>query len=172
MVWYSHLLKNFPKFVVIHTVKGFGIVNKAEIDVFLELSGFFDDPADVGNLISGSFAFSKTSLNIWKFTVHVLLKPGLENYVKTCKIFPVVMYGCESWTVKKAECQRIDAFELWCWRKLLRVPWTARRSNQSIIKEISPEYSLKGLMLKLTLQYFTADTKSLFITKDPDAGKD
>ena len=69
-------------------------------------------------------------------------------------VFPVVMYGCESWTVKKAEHQRIDAFELWCWRRLLRVPWTARRSNQSIIKEISPEYSLEGLMLKLKLQYF------------------
>ena len=68
--------------------------------------------------------------------------------------FPVVMYGCESWTVKKAECQRIDAFELWCWKRLLRVPWTARRSNQSILKEISPEYSLEGLMLKLQLQYF------------------
>ena len=66
--------------------------------------------------------------------------------------FPIVMYGCESWTVKKAECQRIDAFELWCWRRLLRVPWTARRSNQSILKEISPEYSLKGLVLKLKLQ--------------------
>ena len=79
MVWYSHLLKNFPQFIVIHTVKGFGIVNKAKIDVFLELSCFFDDPADVGNLISGSSAFSNTSLNIWKFTVHVLLKPGLEN---------------------------------------------------------------------------------------------
>ena len=71
MVWYSHLLQNFPPLIVIHTVKGFGIVNKAEIDVFLELSCFFDDPADVGNLISGSSAFSKTSLNIWKFTVHV-----------------------------------------------------------------------------------------------------
>ena len=69
-------------------------------------------------------------------------------------IFPVVMYGCKSWTIKKAECQRIDAFELWCWRRLLRVPWTARRSNQSILKEISPESSLKGLMLKLKLQYF------------------
>ena len=69
-------------------------------------------------------------------------------------IFPVVMYGCESWTVKKAECQRIDASELWCWRRLLRVPWTARRSNQSTLKEISPEYSLEGLMLKLKLQYF------------------
>ena len=69
-------------------------------------------------------------------------------------VFPVVMYGCESWTVKRAERQRIDAFELWCWRRLLRVPWTARRSNQSILKEISPEYSLEGLMLKLKLQYF------------------
>ena len=80
VVWYSHLLKNFPQFIVIHTVKGFGIVNKAEIDVFLEHSCFSDDPADVGNLISGSSAFSKTSLNIWKFMVHVLLKPGLENF--------------------------------------------------------------------------------------------
>ena len=69
-------------------------------------------------------------------------------------VFPVVTYGCESWTVKKAECQRIDAFELWCWRRLLRVPWTARRSNQSILMEVSPEYSLEGLMLKLKLQYF------------------
>ena len=69
-------------------------------------------------------------------------------------IFPVVTYGCESWTIKKAECRRIDAFELWCWRRLLRVPWTARKSNQPILKEISPEYSLEGLMLKLKLQYF------------------
>ena len=89
VVWYSHLFQNFPQFLVIHTVKGFGIV----------------------------------------------------------------MYGCESWTVKKAECRRIDAFVLWCWRRLLRVPWTASRSNQSILKEISPEYSLEGLMLKLKLQY-------------------
>ena len=79
VVWYSHLFQNFPQYVVIHTVQGFGIVNKAEIDVFLELSCFFGDPADVGNLISGSSAFSKTSLNIWKVTVYVLLKPGLEN---------------------------------------------------------------------------------------------
>ena len=70
-------------------------------------------------------------------------------------VYPVVMYGCESWTIKKAECQRIDAFELWCWRRILRVPWTARRSNQSILKEISPEYSLEGLMLKVKLQYFS-----------------
>ena len=79
MVWYSCLLKNFPQFLVIHTVKGFGIINKAEVGVFLEFSCFFNDPADIGNLISGSSAFSKTSLNIWKFTVHVLLKPGLGN---------------------------------------------------------------------------------------------
>ena len=80
VVWYSHLLKNFPEFVVIYTVKGFGIVNKAEIDVFLELSCFFSDPADIENLISGSSAFSKSSLNIWKFSVHILLKPSLENF--------------------------------------------------------------------------------------------
>ena len=80
VAWYSHLLKKFPQIIVIHTVKGFGIVNKAEVDTLLELSWFFNDPADVGNLISGSSAFSKSSLNIWKFTVHVLLKPGLENF--------------------------------------------------------------------------------------------
>ena len=79
-VWYSHLFQNFPQFIVIHTVKAFGIVNKAEVDVFLELSCFFDDPTDVGNLISGSSGFSKSSLNIWKFTVHILLKPGLNNF--------------------------------------------------------------------------------------------
>ena len=80
VVWYSHFLKNFPQFVVIHTVKGFGVVNKAEIDVFLELSCFFNDLIDFGNLISGSSAFSKSRLNSWKFTVHVLLKSGLENF--------------------------------------------------------------------------------------------
>ena len=80
MVWYSHLSKNFPQFVVIHTVKGFGVVNKAEVDVFLELSCFFDDPMDVGNFISGFSAFSKFSLNIWKFMVQLLLKPVLENF--------------------------------------------------------------------------------------------
>ena len=88
-------------------------------------------------------------------------------------VFPVVMYGCESWTMKKAEHRRIDAFELWCWRRLLRVPWTARRSNQSILKEISPECSLEGLMPKLKLQYsghLMGRTDSL--EKDPDAGKD
>ena len=80
MVWYSHLFQNFPQFIVIHTVKGFGIVNEAEIDVFRELSYFLDDPTDVDNLISGSSAFSKSSLNIWKFMVHVLLKAGLEDF--------------------------------------------------------------------------------------------
>ena len=80
MVWYSHLLKNFPQFVVIHTVKGFSVVNEAEVDVFLEFSCFFYDATDVSNLISGSFAFLKSSLSIWKFTVHMLLKPGLESF--------------------------------------------------------------------------------------------
>ena len=82
------------------------------------------------------------------------------------------MYGCESWTVKKAECRRIDAYELWCWRRLLRVPWTARRSNQSILKEISPGYSLGGMMLKLKLQYFGHLMRSWLIGKDSDAGRD
>ena len=80
VVWYSHLFQNFPQFVVIHTVKGFGVVNKAEVDVFLELSCFVNDPRDVSNLISGSPAFSKSSFNIWKFSVHKLLKPGLEDF--------------------------------------------------------------------------------------------
>ena len=216
-VWYSHLFQNFPQFIVIHTVKYFGIVNKAEIDVFLALSCFFDDPADVGNLLSRSSAFSKTSLNIWKFTVHMLLKPDLENFEHyftsvwdecNCVVvwaffgiaflwdwnenwpFPVLWpllsspnlltFVCSTFTassfriwnsstgipspplalfvvmVSKAylTSPRIYVFELWYWRRLSRVPWTARRSNQSILKEISPEYSLEGLMLKLKLQYF------------------
>ena len=94
-------------------------------------------------------------------------------YLVKAMVFPVVMYGCESWTIKKAECWRMDAFELWCWRRLLRVPWTARRSNQSILKEISPECPLERLMLKLKLQYsghLMRRTDSF--EKDPDAGKD
>ena len=88
-------------------------------------------------------------------------------------VFPVVIYSCESWTIKKTECQRIDAFELWCWRRLLRVTWTASRSKQSILKEINPEYSFEGLMLKPKLQYvWPPDAKSQLIRKDPDGGKD
>ena len=102
-----------------------------------------------GHLLPGREA--KTNLGTILKSRHYFVNkgPSSQSYG-----FPVVMYGCESWTVKKAECQRIDAFELWCWRRLLRIPWTARRSNQSILKEISPEYSLEGLMLKLRLQYF------------------
>ena len=97
MVRYSHLLKNFPQFIVIHTVKGLSIVSKAEVDVFLELFCCFDDAMDVGNLISGSSAFSKSSLNIWKFTFHVLLKPGLENFehyftILACEMSAIVQY--------------------------------------------------------------------------------
>ena len=92
MVWYSHLLQNFPQFVVIYTVKGFGVINKSEVDVLLEFSCFLDDPADVGNLISGSSAFSKSSLSIWKFTVHVLLKSSLENceHYLACEMSSIV----------------------------------------------------------------------------------
>ena len=93
MVWYSHLLKNFPENVVMYTLKGFGVISKAEVDVFLELFCFFDDPKNVGNLISGSSAFPKSSLNIWKFTVHVLLKPSLENfehYFASCEMSAIV----------------------------------------------------------------------------------
>ena len=100
MIWYSHLLKKFAQFVVIHTVEGFSIVNEAEVDVFLELSCFFDDPADIGNLISGSSAFSKTSLSIWKFTVHVLLKPGLENFEH--------YYCIGTWNVRSTNQGKLD----------------------------------------------------------------
>ena len=93
-------------------------------------------------------------------------------YIVRAMVFPVVMCGCESWTIKKAECQRTDDFELWCWRRLLRVPWTARKSNQSILKEINPEYSLEGLMLKLKLPtLWPPGAKRRCIGKDPDAGK-
>ena len=118
VVWYSHLFQNFPQFIVIHTVKGFGIVNKAEIDVFLELS---------------SLVF-------------------LELHPVKAIVFPVVMYGCESWTIKKAKCRRIDAFKLWCWIRLLRVPWTARRSKPVHPKGDQSWCLLEGLMLKLKLQ--------------------
>ena len=102
----------------------------------------------------------------------VITLPTKVRLVKAM-VFPVVMYECESWTIKKADHRRIDAFELWCWRRLLRVPWTARRSNQSILKEISPEYLLEGLMLKLKLQYFgPPDVESWLICKNPDPEKD
>ena len=110
--------------------------------------------------------------------LHSMLKSrDITLPIKVClvkaMVFPVVMYRCEGWTIKKTEHWRIDAFELWCWRKLLRVLWTARRSNQSILKEINPEYSLEGLMLKLKLPIlWPPDAKSWLICKDPDAGKD
>ena len=104
MVWYSHLFKNFPQFVVIHTVKGFGIVNKAEIDVFLELSCFLNEPVDVGNLISGSSVFSKSSLNIWKFIVHVLLKSGLVNFEKAEE--PEIKLPASAGSLKNQEFQK------------------------------------------------------------------
>ena len=115
VVWYSHLFQNFPQFVVIHTVKDFSVVNEAEVDIFLELSCFFNDPADVGNLISGTSAFSKSSLNIWKFSVHVLLKPGLENFEH---------YFASVWN--ECNCAVVWAFFgiafLWDWNENLSFP--------------------------------------------------
>ena len=93
-------------------------------------------------------------------------------YIIKAMVFPIVIYRCDSWTIKKAEHQRIDTLKLWCWRRLLRVPWTAKRSNQSLLKEINPEYSLEGLMLKLKLQFWPPDAKSQLIRKDLDDGKD
>ena len=114
MVWYSHLFQNFPQLIVIHTVKGFGIVNKAGTGIFLELSCFFDDPMDVGNLISGSSAFSKSSLNMWKFTVQVLLKPGLENFEHSfasmwdeCIFIVWAFFGIAFLQSQRRWCQRV-----------------------------------------------------------------
>ena len=128
VVWYSYLLKNFPQCIMIHTVKGFGIVNKAEIDVFLELSCFSYDPADVGNLISGSSAFSKSSLNIWKFTVHVLLKPCLENFER-----------CFASVWDECNCAVVWIFGgitfLWYWNE--KWPWKLTFSSPVATAEFS-----------------------------------
>ena len=114
VVWYSHLFQNFPQFIVIHIVKGSGIVNKAEVDVFLELSHFFDDTTDVGNLISGSSAFSKSTLNMWKFTVHILLKPGLENF----EHYFVSMWDDTRWLLKTWKDTQHHSFTEKCKIKL------------------------------------------------------
>ena len=117
--------------------------------------------------------FLPSRLLLYNMLDSILKSRDITLSTKVClvkaMVYPVVMYACESWTIKKAESRRIDVFELWCWRRLLRIPWTARRSNQSILKEISPEYSLEGLMLKL--QYFAHVTQRALIGKDPDAGK-
>ena len=112
----------------------------------------------------------KTMINLDSILKSRAITLPTNVYLVKAMVFPVVMYGCESWTIKKAEHQRIDAFKLWCWRRLLKVPWTARRSNQSNLKEINPEYSFKGLMLRLKLQYI--GHLMWFTGKDPDAGKD
>ena len=128
----------------------------------------------------GMFEPSEHLWWVWGLILNVIspLLPSCWGFSPTkvhlvkAMVFPVVMYGCKSWTIKKVERQRIDAFEMWCWRRLLRVPWTARRSNQSILKEISPEYSLEGLRLKLNSSTLAPDAKNGFIGKDLDAGKD
>ena len=121
-------------------------------------------------LVPWEKCYDKPSQHIKKQRCYFADKgPCSQSYAM---VFLVILYGCESWTRKKAECQRIDAFELWCWRTLFRVPWTARRSNQSILKEISPEYSLEGLMLKLKLQFFGNLVQRANSLKDSDAGED
>ena len=143
MVWYSHLFQNFPQFIVIHTVKDFifrGSKITADGDCSHEIKrcSFLGRKA-VTKLDS---VLKSRDITFYQQKVHTV----------KAVVFPVVMYGCESWTIKEAECRRTDVFELQCWRRLLRVPRTARRSNQSILKEINPLYSLEGLMLKL--EYF------------------
>ena len=200
MVWYSHLSQNFPQLIVIHTVKGFGLVNKAESEE--ELKSFLMKVKVESEKVGLKIKIQKTKIMVsgpitsWEidgetvsdFTFlgskipadgdctheikrrlflgrkvmtnldSILKSRDITLPTKVClvktMVFPVLMYGCENWTKKKAEGRRIDAFELWCWRRLLRLPWTARRSNQSILKEISPGCSLEGLILKLKLQYF------------------
>ena len=155
VVWYSHLFQNFPQFIVIHTVKGFGIVNKAEINVFLELFCFFDNPVDVSSVISGSSAFPKTSLNIWKFTVHVLLKPGLENFEH---------YFTSVWD--ECNCAVVWAFFgiafLWDWNEnwLFPVLWPLLNrhhqtwSNKSESQQ-SSWFDIKNLFFPFLLFFFT-----------------
>ena len=146
VVWYSHVFQNFPQFIVIHTVKGFGIVNKAEIDVFLELSRFFHGPADVGNLISGSSAFSKTSLNIREFTVHVLLKPGLENFEH---YFTSMWDECNCVVVWAFFC---TAF-LWNWNETFSCPVaTAEFSKFAGILSAALKEESEKVGLKLNIQ--------------------
>ena len=163
VVWYSHLFQNFPQFIMIHTVKGFGIVKKAEIDVFLELSCFFDDPANVGNLISGSSAFSKTNLNIWKFTVHILLKTGLENFER---------YITSVWD--ECNCAIVWAFFsiafLWDWNENWPFPvlWPLQRlgyiKTMTSILFSPPAPNSEGSKLQGTMLWITLGDRNLWPT--------
>ena len=151
--WYSHLFQNFPQFFVIHTVKGFGIVNKAEIDGFLELSCFFHDPANVGNLISGSSAFSKTMLNIWKFTVHILLKPGLENFEHyfTSKSDDHYIHCCGQESLRRngvaiIVSKRVWNAVFWCSLKndrMISVHFQSKTFNITVIQAYAPTSNAK-----------------------------
>ena len=128
---------------------------------------------DCSHVIKNTCSLEEVMINLDSILKHRDITLPTKVRLVKATVFPVVMCRCESWTVKKAECQRIDSLELWCWRRLLRVPWTARKSNHSILKEMSPEYSLEGLMLKLKLLILRPlDAKSWLIWKDPDAGKD
>ena len=182
VIWYSHLLKNFPQFVVIYTVKGFGIVNKAEIDVFLELFCFLDDSMDVVNLISGSSAFSKTSLNIWKFTVHILLKPGLENFGQ---FFTSVSDECNCAVVWAffGNCLSLgldwfDGPKNWCFwtvvlEKILESPLDCKEIQPAHPKGNQPWIFIARTDVEAeTPILWPPDAKNWLSWKDPDAGKD
>ena len=182
VVWYSHLLKNFPQFVVIYTVKGFGIVNKAEIDVFLKLFCFLDDSMDVVNLISGSSAFSKTSLNIWKFTVHILLKPGLENFGQfftsmsdecNCAVVWAFFGNCLSLGL-----DWFDGPKNWCFwtvvlEKILESPLDCKEIQPAHPKGNQPWIFIARTDVEAeTPILWPPDAKNWLSWKDPDAGKD
>ena len=158
MVWYSRPFQNFPQFIVIYTVMASGPITSWQIDGetvetvadFIFLGSKITADGDCSNEIKRCLLLGrKVMTNLDSILKNRDITLSIKVRLVKAIVFPVVMYGCESWTMKKAECQSIDAFGVWCWRRLLRVPWTARRSNQSILKEISPEYSLEGLKLKL-----------------------
>ena len=152
MVWYSHIFKNFLFFVLIHTIKGLGIISKTEVDFFfwkITVDGDYSHEIKRCLLLG-----RKVMTNLDSILKNRDITLSTKVRLVKAMVFLVVVYGCQSWTIRKAERQKIDAFELWCWRRLLRVPWTARKSNHFILKEISPGCSLEGLMLKLKFQYF------------------
>ena len=161
MVWYSRPFQNFPQFIVIYTVMASGPITSWQIDGetvetvadFIFWGSKITADGDCTHEIKRHLLLGrKVMTNLDSIFKSRDITLSIKVRLGKAMVFPAVMYGCESWIIKKAEHRRIDAFELWCWRRLLRAPWTARRSSQSILKEISPEYSLEGLMLKLKLQ--------------------
>ena len=172
MDWYSSLFQNFPQFIVIHTVKGFDGEAVETVANFIFGGSKITEDGDCSHQIKRHLLLGrKVMTNLDSILKSRDITLSTKVHLVKAMVFPVVMYVCKSWTIKKAE-HRIDAFELWCWRRLLRVPWTARRSNQSILKEISPGISLEGMMLKLKLQYFGHLMRRVDSLEKTDAGRD